>query len=62
MGACLSVAGLDAHTEEGGESYLSSMMCSLAPSLIESHFADLAVKALARPRGTDGRPAPTAPS
>ena len=50
MGACLSVAGLDASTDEdGAESYLSSMMCSLAPSLIESHFADLAVKALARP-------------
>ena len=55
MGACLGsgVSGLDAHaTDEPPqeqESYLSSLACSLAPSLVEKHFVRTAVQALARP-------------
>jgi len=52
MGACLGT-NLDAHaTDEAPreqESYLSSLACSLAPSLVETHFVRTAVQALARP-------------
>ena len=52
MGACLGT-NLDAHaTDEPPqeqESYLSSLACSLAPSLVEKHFVRTAVQALARP-------------
>ena len=52
MGACLGT-NLDAHaTDEPPqeqESYLSSLACSLAPSLVEQHFVRTAVQALARP-------------
>ena len=52
MGACLGT-NIDAHaTDESPqerESYLSSLACSLAPSLVEKHFVQTAVQALARP-------------
>ena len=52
MGACLGT-NIDAHaTDEAPqerESYLSSLACSLAPSLVEKHFVQTAVQALARP-------------
>ena len=52
MGACLGT-NIDAHaTDEPPqeqESYLSSLACSLAPSLVEKHFVQTAVQALARP-------------
>ena len=53
MGACLGTTNIDAHaTDEPPqeqESYLSSLACSLAPSLVEKHFVRTAVQALARP-------------
>ena len=52
MGACLGT-NIDAHTTneppQEQESYLSSLACSLAPSLVEKHFVQTAVQALARP-------------
>ena len=52
MGACLGT-NIDAHAADEApqeqESYLSSLACSLAPSLVEKHFVQTAVQALARP-------------
>ena len=52
MGACLGT-NIDAHAPgeppQEQESYLSSLACSLAPSLVETHFVRTAVQALARP-------------
>ena len=53
MGACLGTTNIDAHAPDEApqeqESYLSSLACSLAPSLVEKHFVQTAVQALARP-------------